>query len=167
MSPDDLVARYPLCGPMLALAVRLHDGQMDAAGRPKTAHIRRVAVRLVEMFPDATRDEVIAALLHDAIEDCGVSAAYLMERGAPLTAVRIVLALTHDKANVPYRNYIYGIAVAANLSVIRVKLADNADNASPDRPDYPGRRRAMAEKYVPARAILMAGLALAIERGAL
>jgi hypothetical protein len=53
----------------LALARRLHAGQADKGGQPYIEHVERVARILVERFPDATPEQVHAALLHDVLED--------------------------------------------------------------------------------------------------
>jgi (p)ppGpp synthase/HD superfamily hydrolase len=54
----------------LALARRLHAGQAAKGGQPYIEHVERVARILVERFPDATPEQVQAALLHDVLEDC-------------------------------------------------------------------------------------------------
>jgi hypothetical protein len=50
----------------VTLAAKLHDGQRDKNGEPYIAHCVRVMLRLP---PNASLDEKIAALLHDAVED--------------------------------------------------------------------------------------------------
>ncbi len=55
----------------LALATELHQRQLrkDAAGTPYVGHLMVVAGTVLEH--EGTEDEAIAALLHDAVEDCG------------------------------------------------------------------------------------------------
>ncbi|GAA4250787.1 HD domain-containing protein [Azospirillum formosense] len=62
----------------LELAKALHAGQVDKAA-PYWLHLGRVAQRLVKRFPDATKAQVQAALLHDAIENAGVTPDQLRE----------------------------------------------------------------------------------------
>ncbi|TAG46642.1 MAG: bifunctional (p)ppGpp synthetase/guanosine-3',5'-bis(diphosphate) 3'-pyrophosphohydrolase [Betaproteobacteria bacterium] len=64
-----------------------HEGQLRASGEPYFYHPLTVAQILLDMVaPD--RDLICAALLHDVIEDCGVSAAQLeRDFGAGVSAI--------------------------------------------------------------------------------
>lgn len=72
----------------------LHHGQTDKAGQPYVDHVLRVHSRLLSLFPDASADVEHAALLHDAIEDCDVTADNLRRRGYSDAKIRIVEAVT-------------------------------------------------------------------------
>lgn len=144
----------------LAIARELHVGQTDAAGGLKADHVERAAHNLVAMFPDASRAEVQAALLHDTIEDTDATWDSLAQRGIPHIVLDVVSFLTHDKEGIPYLDYVRSIVEMGGISATRVKLADNMDNLSRDRPDYPGRAKREQEKYLPARRILREGLGL-------
>lgn len=148
----------------------LHAGQVDKAGAPYWHHLDRVARRLVERFPDATRAQVHAALLHDALEDTPVTPAGLAAFGVPPDVIRTVQLVSRRGALDPalsYLAWIRAIADTGSVDAIRVKLADmgeanaspDLDNSDPARP-HPARERMMREKYEPARAILEAALAL-------
>ncbi|HXR90593.1 MAG TPA: hypothetical protein VN750_09945 [Steroidobacteraceae bacterium] len=63
----------------------------------------------------------------------------------------------HDPEQL-YLEYVAALAASGDRTAIRSKLADNLDNACPERPDFPDRERPMREKYRPARAILEAAL---------
>ncbi|MBP2232525.1 (p)ppGpp synthase/HD superfamily hydrolase [Azospirillum agricola] len=140
----------------LALAQRLHDGQTDKAGEPYWRHLERVAQRLVERFPDATKAQVQAALLHDAIEDAGVSAEDLRAAGIEEEAIVAIQLVSRNLGPAgSYLEWIGRIAASGNVTAIRVKLADNLDNSDPARvAALPAGPRMVAEKYAPARAIL-------------
>lgn len=142
-----------------ALARRLHEGQFDKAGQPYIDHLRRVAANLRRRWPDATPDEIAAAWLHDAIEDCGVTEQDLRGLGVPEETCRIVAAVTRP-AGSDYLDWIGALARSGDRAVIRVKLADNEDNRAPERvaalADGPQR---LAARYEPARLLLEAGLA--------
>ncbi|WP_162375648.1 hypothetical protein [Ancylobacter sp. TS-1] len=142
-----------------ALARRLHEGQFDKAGKPYVGHIERVVANLLNRWPDAGADEIDAAWLHDAIEDCGVTEQSLRALGVSGETCRIVAAVTRP-AGSDYLDWIGTLARSGDRAVIRVKLADNEDNRAPERvaawEDGPQR---LATRYEPARRLLEAGLA--------
>ncbi|MDA0595897.1 MAG: bifunctional (p)ppGpp synthetase/guanosine-3',5'-bis(diphosphate) 3'-pyrophosphohydrolase [Chloroflexi bacterium] len=55
----------------LEYAINAHDGQVRDSGEPFVVHPIATALRLADMRLDATT--IQAALLHDVIEDCGIS----------------------------------------------------------------------------------------------
>jgi (p)ppGpp synthase/HD superfamily hydrolase len=62
-----------------AIAAAAHASQVDKAGNPYVGHVRRVA-----SYVDQTNtDAVVAALLHDVMEDAGITAADLGQQGTP------------------------------------------------------------------------------------
>nr|BBX76220.1 hypothetical protein MFLOJ_00070 [Mycobacterium florentinum] len=73
-----------------AIAAAAHAGQVDKAGMPYIGHVRRVA----SYVDPANTDAVVAALLHDVIEDTGLTAADLAERGIPQAAIDAIELLT-------------------------------------------------------------------------
>lgn len=110
------------------LASRLHTGQLDKAGRPYIEHLSRVFLRVMHAGGD--RDQQIAALLHDAIEDDRASESELLVAGVPPGAVLIVLILTRQVG----QNYmLYLAGVKADPRAVLVKMADLDDNMDPDR----------------------------------
>ncbi|PWC51609.1 hypothetical protein TSA6c_13740 [Azospirillum sp. TSA6c] len=140
----------------MEFAKTLHQGQLDKAGAPYWKHLERVAHRLIERFPDATKAQLQAALLHDAIEDAGVTADDLRAAGVEeeaITAIRLVSRNLDPEGS--YLDWIGRIAASGNVTAIRVKLADNLDNSDPARvAAIAAGPRMVAEKYAPARAIL-------------
>ena len=58
----------------IALAVEAHRGQTDKVGQPYILHPLRV------MFRCETEHERMAAILHDVVEDCGISLDELRRR---------------------------------------------------------------------------------------
>src|ERR1700723_3702112 len=73
-----------------AIAAEAHAGQVDKAGMPYVGHVRRVA----SYVDPANSDAVVAALLHDVIEDAGITAADLADRGIPAASIQAVELLT-------------------------------------------------------------------------
>lgn len=145
----------------LEFAKALHHGQLDKAGAPCWMHVERVARRLAERFHDATKAQVQAALLHDAIEDAGVTAQDLRAAGIEEEAIAAIHLVNRnlDPAGT-YLDWIERIAASGNVTALRVKLADNLDNSDPDRvAALAAGPRMVAERYAPARAILERALA--------
>lgn len=110
------------------LACRLHTGQVDKAGRPYIEHLTRVYLRVLAAGGD--RFQLMAALLHDSIEDGRASEAQLLWLGVPVPAVTLVVVLTKPK-NLRYEDYL-GL-VKRNPAALLVKVADVNDNNDPER----------------------------------
>ncbi|MRD46044.1 RelA/SpoT family protein [Caenimonas koreensis DSM 17982] len=110
-----------------------HLGQIRASGEPYITHPIAVALQCAEWKLDA--QALMAALLHDAIEDCGVTKPQLIERfGAPVA--ELVDGLTKlDKLQFNTREESQAesfrkmlLAMARDVRVILVKLADRSHN---------------------------------------
>lgn len=110
------------------LAAQLHRGQVDKAGHPYIEHLTRVFLRVVDA--GGSRDQQIAALLHDSIEDGRTNIPALDAAGVPTLAVSIITALTRGSSE-PYADYIQ--RVRGHHDAALVKLADLADNSDPER----------------------------------
>ena len=110
------------------LACRLHSGQVDKAGRPYIEHLTRVYLRVLAAGGD--RFQLMAALLHDSIEDGKVSEAQLLWLGVPAAAVTLVVVLTKLKSQ---RYEVYLGLVKRNPAALLVKLEDVNDNKDPER----------------------------------
>ncbi len=114
-------------------ADQAHLGQMRASGEPYITHPIAVAAQCAEWKLDV--QALMAALLHDAIEDCGVTKPQLIERfGAPVAD--LVDGLTKlDKLHFNTREENQAesfrkmlLAMARDVRVILVKLADRTHN---------------------------------------
>lgn len=110
-----------------------HLGQMRASGEPYITHPIAVAAQCAEWKLDA--QALMAALLHDAIEDCGVTKPELIERFGVAVA-ELVDGLTKlDKLQFNTREENQAesfrkmlLAMARDVRVILVKLADRTHN---------------------------------------
>ena len=109
-----------------AIAAAAHASQVDKAGMPYVGHVRRVASYVDPAIPAA----VVAALLHDVIEDSGVTAAELADRGIPTEAIDAVELLTRRANQQPADYY---RCIREHAIAREVKLADLADNTDPAR----------------------------------
>lgn len=110
------------------LARRLHNEQVDKAGRPYIEHLTRVFLRVHASGGDIAQK--IAALLHDCIEDGKVSVAQLSFFGVSSEAIDLIEVLTKTKST-PYAEYLS--KVKSEPRAILVKLADIEDNSDPER----------------------------------
>lgn len=110
-----------------------HLGQLRNSGEPYITHPIAVAAQCAEWKLDA--QALMAALLHDALEDCGISKAELIERfGSPVA--ELVDGLTKlDKLQFNTREESQAesfrkmlLAMARDVRVILIKLADRTHN---------------------------------------
>jgi (p)ppGpp synthase/HD superfamily hydrolase len=126
------------------LARTAHAGQTRWDGiTPYIEHPMRVANACRDI------DEKCVAMLHDAIEDTGVTVDNLLESGVPQHIVEAVLALTKPVIHpVSYEKYL--IQVKANPLATRVKIQDILDNLG----DQPSSKQ--VKKYAGALKFLLA-----------
>ena len=110
-----------------------HLGQLRNSGEPYITHPIAVAAQCAEWKLDA--QALMAALLHDALEDCGVTKTELVERfGSPVA--ELVDGLTKlDKLHFNTREENQAesfrkmlLAMARDVRVILIKLADRTHN---------------------------------------
>lgn len=115
-------------------AVKAHAGQARRyTGEPYVMHPMAVAA-LVRLVKDSTEDMVIAALLHDVVEDTAVTLREIEEKFGP-TVARLVSEVTKPKLpgdptrtqrNVAYQKQL----MKASPEAQTIKLADILDNIS-------------------------------------
>lgn len=134
----------------------LFAGVTDKGGKPYHEHCERV----MKFLPSsATDDERHAALLHDVIEDTPTTADDLRRMGYSERTVWLVERLTRPVPGI-YVDYIRSISASGDEGLIRIKMADNADNSDPARiAVLPPEQRDIVKRYARARRILEAGLA--------
>ncbi len=113
----------------LSIAVEAHKGQVDKAGQPYILHPLRLMMHLDDEI------EMIAALLHDVIEDSDFTENNLKEAGIPEEAIEIVGYLT-KKTGEDYDAFIKRIS--AHKKATRVKIKDIEDNMNLSRIDTVG-----------------------------
>ncbi|HVZ45086.1 MAG TPA: bifunctional (p)ppGpp synthetase/guanosine-3',5'-bis(diphosphate) 3'-pyrophosphohydrolase [Ramlibacter sp.] len=110
-----------------------HLGQMRASGEPYITHPIAVAAQCAEWKLDA--QALMAALLHDAIEDCGVTKEELVEKFGPPVAElvdgltkldRLQFDTREESQAESFRKML--LAMARDVRVILVKLADRTHN---------------------------------------
>ncbi|NUP85790.1 MAG: bifunctional (p)ppGpp synthetase/guanosine-3',5'-bis(diphosphate) 3'-pyrophosphohydrolase [Burkholderiaceae bacterium] len=128
-----------------------HLGQFRASGEPYITHPLAVAGMVADWHLDA--QAVMAALMHDAMEDCGVTKPELIERfGAPtaelvdgLTKLDKLQFSTREEGQAEsFRKML--LAMARDVRVILVKLADRLHNMRTMAAMQPDKRQRIARE---------------------
>ena len=114
-------------------ADQAHLGQLRNSGEPYITHPIAVAAQCAEWKLDA--QALMAALLHDALEDCGVTKIELIERfGSPVAELvdgltkldRLHFNTREETQAESFRKML--LAMARDVRVILIKLADRSHN---------------------------------------
>jgi (p)ppGpp synthase/HD superfamily hydrolase len=103
----------------ITIASEAHRGQRDKAGAPYLLHPLRLMLRM------ESEAAMMAAVLHDVVEDSDWTLERLRERGFPEEVVAAVECLTHRDGE-SYEEFVERLK--ANQLARRVKLADLEDN---------------------------------------
>ena len=132
-------------------AEQAHDGQLRRSGEPYVTHPLAVACILADMRMD--HQSLVAALLHDVIEDTGIGKHALAEQFTPTVAELVdgVSKLTQiecqSKAEAQAENFQkMALAMARDIRVILVKLADRLHNMRTLGVLRPEKRRRIARE---------------------
>lgn len=104
----------------IRIALDAHAGVVDKAGQPYVLH------PLTLMLQMGTEEERITAVLHDVVEDSGVTLDDLARAGFSPRVLEALELLTHDKDGTLYLDYV--AAVASHPLARAVKLADLQHN---------------------------------------
>lgn len=143
----------PTIDDAILLAVSLHKGQKDKAGEPYILHPLRVMLRL------KTYEERMVGVLHDVLEDCGVTLQFLRNLGYNekiLEALNLITKLPKEKDD--YESFILRIKKGGSALAIKVKCADLEDNMDISRIFNPTERdHKRIRKYHKAIKILKGG----------
>ena len=108
----------------IAIAASAHEGQVDKGGTPYILHPLKVMLRV------NTLEERIVAVLHDVVEDCGVSLDDLRKEGFSEAVLMAIESVT----KVPGESYETFVERAAQNPIGRVvKLADLEENSDLSR----------------------------------
>ena len=128
-----------------------HQGQTRLSGEPYITHPLAVAGALAEWRMDA--QAVIAALLHDVMEDTAVTKADIASRfGKPVAELvdglskldRIEFQSYQDAQAENFRKML--MAMARDLRIVLIKLADRRHNLQTMAPVRPDKRRRIAHE---------------------
>ena len=149
---------YEIIKTALKIAREAHEGQKDKAGDEYIFHPVTVA-----LLCNSAKAKAVA-LLHDTMEDCGVTYEEIREALGEEIADAVKL-LTHDSSQqssddwlADYHAYVRGIKESGNRLAIEVKKADLTMNMDlsriPNPTEYDENRK--EKKYKPALEILEA-----------
>jgi GTP pyrophosphokinase/guanosine-3',5'-bis(diphosphate) 3'-pyrophosphohydrolase len=132
-------------------ADQAHLGQFRANGQPYITHPVAVAGLCAEWKLDA--QAIMAALMHDTIEDCGVSKAELIEKFGAATADLVDGLTKLDKLQFNTREESQAesfrkmlLAMARDVRIILIKLADRLHNMRTMQAMAPERRQRIARE---------------------
>ena len=106
-------------GKAIAIAAQAHQEQYDKAGAPYILHPLRMMLRM------SSEAEMMAAVLHDVVEDTGWTLDQLRQAGFAEEVVQAVECLTH-RDHETYDEFV--ARVRTNVIASKVKLADLEDN---------------------------------------
>ena len=110
----------------LRIAIDAHEGQKDLDGKPVILHPLTVGLK------GRNREEMIAGILHDVVEDTDISFDDLLARGVDESIVCALQLLTHEKST-DYYDYVQRIIDSHNPIAIHVKQADLQHNLARGR----------------------------------
>ena len=102
-----------------------HADQKRASGEPYFIHPIQVASILIDLNLDC--ETIIAALLHDVVEDTGMTFDDLLRLGVDETIVDALRLLTHTD-DMTYEEYVNRIATSGNGIALHVKYNDLQHN---------------------------------------
>jgi hypothetical protein len=110
----------------IQLAVEAHMGQKDRGGNSYILHPLHVMMQI--KLAGGTEDEMIVAVLHDAVEDSNgrITFETLKREGMTETQLTAIMALTHDKED-DYLD-VYLERIKKNAIARKVKIEDLKHN---------------------------------------
>lgn len=106
----------------IALASKEFDGRLDKGGSPYILHCLYVMYNC----NSTNEDTLVAAVLHDLIEDTQINESDLITKGFTINSVKIILKVTHEKDET-YDDYIKKVSTCPEAT--KIKLADLKHNS--------------------------------------
>lgn len=111
----------------IAIALEAHQGQTDYYGAPYIVHPLHV---MMEMDSE---NEMMAAVLHDVLEDSPLTLEYLRDQGFPAEVLEAVRLMTHNAETGSYQEYVRRLK--PNPIAVKIKLSDLRHNMDIRRMD--------------------------------
>jgi (p)ppGpp synthase/HD superfamily hydrolase len=141
--PNEVAKMYPLANRAMSLIRIGHNGQQYNS-LPYWHHPVRVMLRLG--WDNVNPDLFYAALFHDLIEDTCITEDDLRAFGYSERCIDIVKAVTRNKDEDTYKEFIAKILVSKDIEIIRLKLADLYENSNNVR-FLPPEKRGVMVRY--------------------
>ena len=143
----------------LVFAMMAHKGQKDYGGLPYITHPINVAETV--MRQGCSDDAVVAALLHDVVEDTDVTLEEVRQSFGSTVADFVNLLSRTDEET--YQEFIGRMIAAAGwdpkfLEVLFIKLADIKDHTRVERRTGRGKENALLIRYAAAEDRLLAAI---------
>lgn len=114
----------------IQIAIECHHGQVDKAGLPYIDHCLRVLDQVRVRLPNDIEAQA-AAVLHDVVEDCGLTDLELRKRGCSARTIDLVFGLTKSAdRHLSYLDWIKRIGTRLDVALPIIKLADVRDNGA-------------------------------------
>jgi len=145
------VERVTSIASAMDFAIEAHEGQLRRSGEPYVTHPLAVTAMLADLKMDASTIE--AGLLHDVVEDCNISTEELSERFG-LEVARLVEGATkidqmplveEQNADAETLRKMF-LAMAEDVRVVIIKLADRLHNMRTLQHLAPDRQRVIAQE---------------------
>ena len=130
---------HPTPADALELALKLHEGQFDKAGKPYSVHILGAIAALEEHFPNASPRAKILTALHDSVEDRRTCFEELEKLGYGRDISKGLFYLGKPELEpLSYTAFIERLCTAdvpldLKLDILQAKIADNRDNRREER----------------------------------
>ena len=132
-------------------ALNAHEGQIRATGEPYMIHPLAVAAILTELEVDA--GTLVAAMLHDTVEDTGITIEYLASEFGEEIAALVDGVTKLDKLAYSSKEELQAenfrkmfLAMARDIRVVLIKLADRLHNMRTMKHLAPDRQMAKARE---------------------
>jgi len=112
----------------IAYASMMHENQLDKGGKPYILHPLRLMFRMSQYNTDP--ELLCTCVLHDVMEDCGVTREDLLSIGMSDRVIYAVMTLSRVDGET-YDQFIDRICMSRDAML--VKLEDLKDNSDPSR----------------------------------
>lgn len=106
----------------ISITAKAFEGKLDQGGKPYILH----CLRVMNGVDQNDEELMIAAVLHDVVEDTDITLSDLTGLGFSDRVIGILHLVTHLPGT-PYQEYIKAIAVSADAR--KIKKADLKDNS--------------------------------------
>lgn len=130
----------------IAIAVESHKGYVDKAGKPYILHPLRVMLQM------DSENKMTAAVLHDVVEDTGITLEHLRQEGFNQEVIKAVDSVTRRQGE-SYDDFI--LRAGSHRIGLEIKMADLKDNLDISRIKHPtSKDYERLEKYKRAISVL-------------